>query len=307
MYSLMDMSSFSKFQSPNTQLDPLNLQPTNPPPFTIRPHCDRLSRMLWSSWHNHTGDGARFSYCAEPELSPTVYRKALRGGPWQAFAITEHAFALAIPCECEPWPWQWHHTPERLWEHRAFREEKTAAFLEHTAAVCDGKRLFRGLEVEVAWDGTLSMEPLLWPYLDVVIGSIHYLPGEREGWPDAHILQLSTLLAYPIDILGHPFRALAGAGEVPLEIIDETLKLAKDADVAIEINAHLPYAADPLVLTRAVQMGCRIAMGLDAHTRAELALHTYFEQVVKDSDVNYEDIRFFKPVRKSPKPRMLVR
>ena len=262
--------------------------------------------MLWSSWHNHTGDGARFSYCAEAELCLDSYRKALRHGPWQAFAITEHAFALALPADAEPWPFQWYDKPERLWEHRAFREEKTEKFLERTAA-CDGKRIFRGLEVEVAWDGTLCMEKLLWPYLDVVIGSIHYLPGTPGSRHDAHIMQLSTLLAYPIDILGHPFREIGRDGAVPDEIIDETLRLAKDADVAIEINAHLPFADDPKLLARAVQMGCRVAMGLDAHSRAELEMHTYFEQVVKASGVRLDDIRFFKPIRKSPKPRMLVR
>jgi len=263
--------------------------------------------MLWSSWHNHTGDGARFSYCAEPELTPDVYRKALRHGPWQAFALTEHAFALAIPADEGPWPHQWYHEPERLWAFRAFREEKTEQFLERTAAACDGKRLYRGLEVEVAWDGTLSMEPLLWPYMDVVIGSIHYLPGARETWPDAHIMQLSTLLAYPIDILGHPFRELSKAGYVPDEIMVETLKLARDADAAIEVNAHLPFPDDARMLAHAVRMGCRVAMGLDAHSRAELELHTYFEQVVADSGVRPADIRFFKPVRKSPKPQMLAR
>jgi histidinol phosphatase-like PHP family hydrolase len=231
----------------------------------------------------------------------------LRQGPWQAFALTEHAFALAIPADAEPWPWQWYDKPERLWAHRTFREDKTAKFLERTAAACDGKRLFRGLEVEVAWDGTLSMESLLWPYLDVVIGSIHYLPGERGQRYEAHLMQLSTLLAYPIDIIGHPFRELVKDGPIPDEILDETLKLAKDANAAIEINAHLPYPGDAALLVRAVRMGCRVAMGLDAHTRAELALHTYFEQVVRDSGVNPADIRFFKPISKSSKPRMLVR
>ena len=108
--------------------------------------------MQWNSWHNHTGDGPRFSYCADAALTPEVYRRALRGGPWHAFALTEHAFAIALPDDA-PWPFQWYDQPERLWAHRAFREDKTAQFLDRLGKVCDGSRIFGGLEVEVvpAW------------------------------------------------------------------------------------------------------------------------------------------------------------
>ena len=263
--------------------------------------------MNWSSWHNHTGDEPRFSYCGEAELTPEVYRRALRQGPWRAFALTEHAFALAIPPDQEPWPHQWYHHPERLREYQAFRDEKTAQFLERLGRVCDGEKIFGGLEVEVAGDGTLSMESVLWPYLHVVIGSIHYLPGEHREWCDAHMMQLNTLLCYPIDILGHPFRALSGAGPVPDEIIDETLRCARDAGVAIEINAHMPFARDADVLARAVKLGLHVAFGLDAHARDELNLHTYFAQVVRDSGVDPNRIRFFQPARKVPKAKVLVR
>lgn len=263
--------------------------------------------MQWSSWHNHTGDDPRFSYCADAELTPEVYRRALRTGPWQAFALTEHAFALALPPDEEPWPHQWYHHPERLWKHRAFREDKTTRYLERIGRVCDGERIFSGLEVEVACDGSLSMESPLWPYLDIVIGSIHYLPGEHATWCEEHIAQLNSLLRYPIDILGHPFRVLSSAGPVPDEIIDETLRRAKQADVAVEINAHMTFDQDADVLARAVKLGLQVSFGLDTHQRQELALHTYFEQVVEQSGVKRNDIRFYHPVRRSPKPRALIR
>ena len=263
--------------------------------------------MIWTSWHNHTGDGPRFSYCADSDLTPETYRRMLRDGPWRAFALTEHAFALGIDADDRPWPGEWYHEPERLWKNRAFREDKTAIFLERLGTVCDGDKIFGGLEVEVAYDGSLSMEPVLWPYLHVVIGSIHYLPGERHTWCGAHMMQLNMLLCHPIDILGHPFRALAGAGPAPDEIIDETLICARDAGVAIEINAHYPFARDAHVLARAVALGVRVAFGLDAHHRRELKLHTYFEQVLRDSGVDFNQIRQFHPIRKAPKPKVLVR
>jgi len=251
--------------------------------------------MQWSSWHNHTGDFPRFSYCADKNLSPDVYRQLLDDGIWQAFAITDHAFALALPEEERPWPNQWYHTPERLWAHRAFREDKTARYLERLATVCDNQRIFSGLEVEVACDGALSMDAALWPYLHVVIGSIHYLPGEHNGWIDEHFRQLDMLLSYPIGILGHPFRVLSSAGEVPDEVIEETLLRARQAGVAVEINAHMPFARDGYVLARATALGISVAFALDAHHRDELALHSYFADVLAQSGITPQQLRAFHP------------
>jgi len=231
----------------------------------------------------------------------------LRQGPWRAFALTEHAFALGILPDEEPWPPQWYHQPERLWANRALREEKTIQFLERLHKACDGEKIFGGLEVEVACDGSLSMDPMLWPYLHVVIGSIHYLSGDSRDQFTEHFHQLDMLLHYPIDILGHPFRAFGEGVSVPDEIIDETLLRVKEAGVAIEINAHVPFARDAYVLVRAVHLGVRVAFGLDAHARHELQLHTYFEQILRDSGVECSQIRHFQPARKVPKPRVLVR
>ncbi len=261
---------------------------------------------MWSSWHNHTGDDPRFSYCADADLGIETYRRALRADNYEAIAITDHAFALAFPDE-EPWPFQWFHHPERLWAHRAFREDKTAHYLERLAECCDGERLFKGLEVEVACDGTLSMESLLWPYLDVVIGSIHHLPGDHAGWIDAHFAQLDMLLFYPIDILGHPFRVLSAAGPIPDEVIEETLLRARTAGVAVEINAHMPFDRDPYVLARATELGLRVAFGLDCHHHAELKAQSYFDRVLADSGVDPDALRHFHPVRKAAKPRALSR
>jgi histidinol phosphatase-like PHP family hydrolase len=260
--------------------------------------------MFWSSWHNHTGDEPRFSYCAAPDLTPDVYRRALRTGPWHAFALTEHAFALAVPEDAGPWPNQWYAHPERWWAHQAFREDKTARFLDRMAGVCDGERIFAGLEVEVAYDGSLCMDSWLWPYLDVVIGSVHCLPGAPDARFDAYIAQLHALLAHPIDILGHPFRELAKSGPVPVEIIDETLRRVKSLGVAIEINAHVPCAQDAEVLARACAQGVRVAFGLDAHTRTELARHRYFEKVLTASGVEPTQVRLFRPERRAPRPRV---
>jgi histidinol phosphatase-like PHP family hydrolase len=68
----------------------------------------------------------------------------------------------------------------------------------------------------------------------------------------------------------------------------------------------MTFNQDADVLARAVKMGLQVAFGLDTHQRSELALHLYFEQVVEQSGVNKDDIRFYHPVRRSPKPRALI-
>lgn len=263
-------------------------------------------RLRWSSWHNHTGDGWRFSYCAEHDLCPEAYRRALQTGPWEAFAITEHAFSLALPDDA-PWPHQWYYSPQRLWEDRAFREDKTARYLERMAHICDGERLFCGLETEIDCDGALNMDAALWPYFDVVIGSLHYLPEVNAARRvEGFFAELDALLAHPIDILGHPFRQLTPFGPVPDEVIDETLRRAHALGVAVEINAHIPFDRDADVLRRAAALGVTVAFGLDAHTIRELEQHSYFARVVAESGVALEALTLFHPVRRMAKPPVPV-
>lgn len=262
--------------------------------------------MLWSSWHNHTGDGPAFSYCASADMTVDLYRQALRTGPWQSFALTEHAFAIALPSS-QAWPNQWFYQPEKLWAERSFREDKTAQYLQRIADVCDGEQLYSGMEVEVACDGSLSMDDSLWPYLDVVIGSIHYLPDDAASTYDEFFAQMRALLSYPISIIGHPFRALAQYGHVPEEIMTETLQLCKSAGVALEINAHIPFESDPALLRQAAAMGLTIAFSLDSHHRGELELHSYFAQVLAQSELSIEEILLFQPLKCRQRAERLLR
>jgi histidinol phosphatase-like PHP family hydrolase len=123
---------------------------------------------------------------------------------------------------------------------------------------------------------------------------MHYFPGKPSKWYAEQITQIKALLKYPIHILGHPFRQLASAGPVPDEIIDETLRLAKQAGVAIEINAHVHFADDAKVLARAVKLDIPVAFSLDSHHYDELSNYDYFADVVQASGVSYDQIRFFR-------------
>ena len=255
--------------------------------------------MRWSSWHNHTGD-ARFSYCAVEDLSIATYRSALESGPFAAFAITEHAFALNLPSDiC--WPHQWYYTPEKLWSNPTFREAKTIRFLERIAENRDEKRLFFGLEAEIGCDGSFSIDPLLRPYLDLVIGSVHFIPGSPDPIAE-YFRQLDMLLVHDFDILGHPFRLLEEhlrGAPVPEEVLLETLRRAAAKGIAVEINGHTSFWGDAEILRRSNEIGYAVAFGLDAHHPNELRRYEYFETVLKKSGVDVETLRLYEPTAQS--------
>ncbi|MEI6519137.1 MAG: hypothetical protein WCO98_03740 [bacterium] len=252
--------------------------------------------MKWASWHNHTGDGPRFSYCAAKNLSPQFYIDAIANGPWTAFAITDHIFAMMIPEDSNPWPNQWFLNQHELHRHKAFYEDRIATYLARLQTFCDGKTIFGGMEIEV--DGNL--EPIfdlsLRDKLDVLIGSIHHLPGdsvdEKIRW---HFDQVDALLQMPIDIVAHPFRNLAQFTYINDEIMDETLNRIAAAGIAVEVNAHVPFNREPDMLRKAVSRGMTVAFSIDMHDRSEITAYNYLDEVVKKSGVKEEDIKLFQP------------
>ncbi len=229
-------------------------------------------------------------------MTLAVYRNALKNGHYAAFAITEHAFALALPGDC-CWPHQWYYTPEALWSQPAFRAEKTERFLQRIAENRDGEQLFFGMEAEIAADGSFTLDPLLRPHLDLVIGSIHFLPGTPD--PVAEYLhQLDMLLQHDFDILGHPFRLLEeqlGDTRIPEEALVETFRRAAARGVAVEINGHSTCWGDVEILRRSEEYGYRVAFGLDAHHIHELSMYSYFENVVQRSGVELQKLKLFAP------------
>lgn len=258
--------------------------------------------MKLASWHNHTGDGPRFSYCAAKNLSPQFYIDAINNGLWSAFAITDHVFAMMVPENSNPWPGQWFFNEQELRRHNSFYEDKITAYMERLQNICDGKTIFGGMEIEV----DSNLEPIfdlnLRDKLDIVIGSIHHLPGEtvddKIRW---HFAQLDALLKAPIDIIAHPFRNLAQYTLIDNKIMNETLDRIQSAGVAVEVNAHVPFTREADMLSKAVARGMTVAFSIDMHDRSEINSYIYLNEVIMKSNVNEDDIKLFQPtVRINP-------
>ncbi len=252
--------------------------------------------MKWASWHNHTGDAPRYSYCAAKNLTPQFYIDAVAAGPWTSFALTDHIFAMMVPENSNPWPNQWFFNQRELRRHKTFYEDRIGSYLARLQTICDGKTIFGGMEIEV--DGNL--EPIfdlnLREQLDVVIGSIHHLPGdfaeEKIKW---HFDQVDALLKLPIDIVAHPFRNLAQFIPINDEIMDETLDRIAAAGIAVEVNAHVPFIRESDMLKKAVDRGMTVAFSIDMHSRDEIDAYIYIGEVIDNSGVKEADIKLFQP------------
>ncbi|MCL1909716.1 MAG: hypothetical protein FWG05_02140, partial [Kiritimatiellaeota bacterium] len=113
------------------------------------PNPTRRPTRRWMSWHNHTGAFPRFSHCATAGLSVGRYKAALAGADadaWEGFAITEHAFGIAIPDEALCWPENWFNDRSLIVPETVNR--RVAECLAYYETFRDDKRFHTGIEVE---------------------------------------------------------------------------------------------------------------------------------------------------------------
>ena len=249
------------------------------------------------SWHNHTGAYPRFSPCATPGLSVARYKAAMEGpdrDAWAGFAITEHAFGIAVPHEVRCWPEHW------FYERTAIKPDtvrrRIAKCLEYYAMFRDNKRFFTGIEVESDAAGAPAV-PLkrLREFGDVVIAAVHCDMGDFPDWTARHFHHLDKALRIPADILAHPLRRLRPQSPLPREIISETLDRINAAGMAVEINAHYTRIADDIPLLQgAAERGMRVAFSMDLHYPEEFGNWRYFEDVCERAGLDPDkDLKLF--------------
>ena len=293
----------------------------------------RAPSRRWMSWHNHTGAFPRFSFCPTPGLSIGRYKAALEGADadaWEGFAITEHAFGIAIPDAALCWPHVWYNDTAVLDRCIAdgTRDRRIRECLEYYKSFCgggddssdgsgssgggsnsggggaeprgDGKRFESGIEVEVNADGVAAIPfERLREFGGVVIASVHHAGGEFSSWAERHFFHLARALRIPADIAGHPVRGMSKysspANPLPKEIIDETLDMIRAAGMAVEINAHYPQLHDDVhLLQGAAERGMGVAFSMDLHYPEEFGNWRYFEDVAELAGVDLDKMKLFQ-------------
>jgi DNA polymerase (family 10) len=130
-------------------------------------------------------------------------------------------------------------------------------------------QLLAGIEVDIMADGSLGLPDKVLADLDLVIASVH--SGLHEG-KDLMTRRILTAMSNEhVDILGHPTGRLIPS-RPPSEVdMDRIIEAARAAGTALEINSS-PYRMDlddPHV-REARDRGVSLAIGTDAHSRAEL-------------------------------------
>jgi putative hydrolase len=137
-------------------------------------------------------------------------------------------------------------------------------------------RVLTGIEVDILEDGALDQTEELLARVDVVVGSVHSKLRMRK---DEMTARLVRAVANPhVDVLGHVTgRLLTGRGRPESEFDEElVLGACADHDTALEVNCR-PERLDPprRILTRAAELGVKIAIDTDAHATDQLEWHPY--------------------------------
>ena len=216
---------------------------------TFDPLASTLSSDLQSDLHMHTA-------WSDGSASVSTMAKAVAASGLKYFAVTDHSRTAKLQGGLTPPLWL-----------------RQANALSLATPVC---RVLHGIEVDILKDGTLDLPQSLLAAADLVVASVH------SSWTDDVRSNTNRLLTAIesgcIDILAHPTSAIIGKPGVPDYLrppaeVNWNGVFEKCAlwGVALELNCFPSRLDLPLDLLRmAIEAGCAISIGSDAHARSHL-------------------------------------
>ncbi len=256
--------------------------------------------MIFDDLHAHTN----LSYCCENAITPHDYVRAIRrNGVLRSVAITNHGFAIYFP---EPVAWQWRFMtePAMFDDQRVWGNERLRRHLDEVDVLRD-EGLLTGVEVEMMSDGRLTVDPKLVDRLDVIVGSVHWLaPTWQHGGSPGDVLtewltHTRQLIRAGIDVLGHPLRWISGQSpRIPAEVVCEVVEACREAEVAVEVNAHQIVHADMPMLQEVARTGTPVTFCTDAHEPNEIGEFDYHRRLLERAELTADDLTFWTPTRR---------
>lgn len=173
--------------------------------------------------------------------------KAAKGRGYKYIALTDHSQSLKIAGGLNP---------KEL--------EKQIDEIKKINGKSKDFKILCGSEVDIKNDGSMDFPDRLLEKLDIVLGAVH--TGFKQ---DKKILtkRITTAMKNPhVDVIVHPSGRLIGARE-PYDLdMEEVLKVARDTNTALEINAYYDRLdLDDVWARRAKQMGVKLTIGTDSH------------------------------------------
>ena len=149
------------------------------------------------------------------------------------------------------------------------RLEEQLKAIEALREKVKGITILAGSEVDIRSDGTLDFPNELLARLDMVVASVHSRFSQDERTMTDRIVR--ALRNPHVRILGHATGRLLGEREPYAVDMEAVLAAARDAGVAVEINAS-PQRLDlkDLHARRARELGVMLAINTDAHAEPHL-------------------------------------
>lgn len=237
--------------------------------------------------HTHT----EFSSCAE-DVTLQGYLEIARTSD-QQFAVTDHSAQIFYPPD-QRWGF-WTEDAVELFEANIDDGSERIRHYVRTmrSAQCGG--MFVGTELDVLPDGRKVFPEGLLESLDIILGAIHSMPTLKQERPVAEIykefrVQVEALAGHGMQVLVHPYRLILAAG-VPVsdDLLDWTVRCARDAGFALEINSHKQFPDTDLAMVRlALEHGVTIATGTDTHRTEEFGDFRYHEQILLEAGLSAE-------------------
>lgn len=137
-----------------------------------------------------------------------------------------------------------------------------------------GPRILKGIELNIADDGSLDYDDEVLAHFDVVLASLH------SGWDDdaaTITARLITAIEHPlVDIIAHPTGRIIGRRDPMRLDMDAVFAAAGETGTIMEINSYpdrLDLSAEHLRLARA--HGVRFSLGTDAHAAEQFRYMPY--------------------------------
>ncbi|MEO1958117.1 MAG: DNA polymerase/3'-5' exonuclease PolX [Nautiliaceae bacterium] len=223
----------------------------------------KLIEHLRGDLHMHTtySDGA----CSIEEM----VKKAVEMG-YEYIAITDHSKRLSVA--------------NGLDEKRLLKQFDEIEIVREKYPQI---KILKGAEVDILEDGSLDFSDEVLKRLDIVVGAIHYKFNLDKRTQTKRILR-----ALPkINILAHPLNRLINKREGIEAEWDEIFKMAKELNVAMEINSQ-PDRLDlnDILSKRAKEIGCKIAINSDAHNTKMLEFIRYGINQARRGWIEKEDV-----------------
>jgi DNA polymerase (family 10) len=138
----------------------------------------------------------------------------------------------------------------------------------------DGIRILKSIEVDILEDGRLDLPDEILQRLDLTVGSIHSrLSLSREKQTERILRAMDNP---HFNILAHPTGRRIGERD-PMEVdLERVMEAALERGCFLEINAQ-PERLDlnDVHSKMAKEMGLKLSISTDAHSRAELAFMSY--------------------------------